>query len=62
MAAVKKQVLKIIEDLPENATIDDIMQALYFKLQVDKGLEQLDKGEHVSHEKVEKRMAKWLTR
>ena len=33
MAAIKEQVIKIIQNLPEDVTLDDIMAKLYFKLQ-----------------------------
>lgn len=62
MNAVKQQVIKIIQDLPEEATMDDVMEELYFKLQVDAGLKELDEDKGVSHEEVQKQMAPWLTR
>lgn len=52
----------MIQSLPDNVTIDDIMAELYFKLQVDAGLKELDDGKGIPHEKVEKRMSKWLTK
>ena len=62
MAGVKEQVIKIVKSLPENITVDDVMAELYFKLQVDAGLKELDEGKWIPHEKVEKRMSKWLTK
>lgn len=62
MAAIKEQVIKIIQALPEDVTLDDIMAKLYFKLQVDAGLRELDEGKGISHEEIEKRMAQWLTK
>ena len=62
MAGVKQQVIKMIQDLPDEVTIDDVMAELYFRLQVDAGLEELDGGEGIQQEEVEKRMAKWLTK
>jgi predicted transcriptional regulator len=62
MAVIKEQVIKIIQSLPEDVTLDDIMAKLYFKMQVDAGLRELDEGKGISHEEVEKRMAKWLTK
>lgn len=62
MAGVKEQVIHMIQSLPENATVDDIMAELYFKLQVDAGLRELDEGKGIPHEEVQKRMSKWLTK
>ncbi len=62
MSGVKKEVIKMIQSLPDEVTIDDIMEELYFKLQVDAGLKELDEGKGIPHEEVEKRMSKWLSR
>jgi len=62
MAKIKQAVIQIIKSLPEDVTIDDIMAELYFKLQVDAGLRELNEGKRIPHEQVEKRMSKWLTK
>ncbi len=62
MAEIKQQVIQIIQSLPDGVTLDDIMAELYFKLQVDAGLKELDEGKGIPHEEVEKRMSKWLTK
>ena len=59
---VKQRVIKMIRGLPEKATIDDIIAELYFKLQVDSGLRELDEGKGISHKDVTKRLSKWLTK
>ena len=61
MSGVKQEVLDLIRSLPESVTLDEIMAELYFKLQVDTGLRELDEGKGISHEEVQKRMGKWLT-
>ncbi len=62
MAEIKQQVIQIIQSLPDDVTLDDIMAELYFKLQVDAGLKELDEGNGTPHEEVEKRMLRWLTK
>lgn len=62
MNALKTQVIKMIKKLPDNITVDDIFSELYFKLQVDAGLKQLDEGKGISHEEVKRRMKRWLTK
>jgi len=59
---VKEQVIKLVEILPEEVTVDDIMRELYFKIQVDKGLQELDEGKGIPHEKVEKKLSRWLSK
>ncbi|MBI4209485.1 MAG: hypothetical protein HY538_07260 [Deltaproteobacteria bacterium] len=60
MAGVKQQAIQMIQALPEEVTMDDVMAELYFKMQVDEGLKELDEGKGIPHEEVEKRMARWL--
>lgn len=62
MAGLKQQIIQMIESLPEDITVDDIIAELYFRLQVDAGLKELDEGKWIPHEEVEKRMSKWLTK
>ena len=57
---VKEQVIKLVETLPEEVTIDDIMREFYFKIQVDKGLQELDEGMGILHNQVERRLSRWL--
>jgi len=61
MSLTKEKVIELIKALPDDITVDDIMEELYFKSQVDEGLAQLDRGEAIPHEDVEKRMSRWLS-
>ena len=60
MAFVKEEVIRMIQDMPKDISIEDIMAELYFRYQVDEGLKQLDEGKGIPHKEVEKRMEKWL--
>jgi len=60
MAGAKQEVIQMIQSLPEEVTVDDIIAELYFKLQVDAGLKELNEGKGIPHEEIEKRMSKWL--
>lgn len=60
MSVIKQEVIKLVQSLPDTATIDDIMAEIYFKIQVDTGLKELDEGGGIPQEKVEKQMSPWL--
>lgn len=60
MATVKEEIVHMIQSMPKDVSVEDIMAELYFRYQVDEGLKQLDKGKGIPHENVEKRMEKWL--
>ena len=50
----------MIKKLPEKVSVDDILAELYFRLQVDGGLRELDRGEGIPHKEVVRRFSKWL--
>ncbi len=56
----KQQMLKVIEELPDDAGIEDALDRLYLLYKVERGLLQADHGELISQEEVRQRMAKWL--
>ena len=56
----KQQVLKVIEDLPDDAGVAEALDRLYLLYKVERGLRQADRGELLSQEDVRERMAKWL--
>lgn len=60
METVKKQVIKLIQTLPDEAGYDEIMGEIYFKQKVDKSLQQIDTGEVLSHGEVKEKMSKWI--
>ena len=61
MRATKEKVIQMIQKLSDEATVDDIFSELYFKLQVDSGLRELDEGKGIPHKKVKESMAKWVS-
>ena len=61
MESVKNQVIQIIKQLPDSVTVDDIFSELYFKLQVNAGLRELDAGKGILHREVKERMSKWMS-
>ena len=56
----KDQMIKAIEDLPEDATVEDAMERLYLLYKVERGLAQAEAGQKVSQEEARRRMGQWL--
>jgi len=57
----KEIALKTIDELPENATWEDIQERINFVVAVRKGLRELDEGKGIPHERVKEEFAEWLT-
>ncbi len=60
MVSTKQDALRLIEKLPEDASLDDIIYEIYFRQRVDRGLRELDAGETIPHEDVERSVSEWL--
>ena len=56
----KEKLARVIEALPDDATIEDAMERLLFLAKIEKGIHQADAGKTIPHGQVKKRMAKWL--
>ena len=58
---VKDKAKTIIDQLPEAASIDDIMHALYLQAKFEHGEREIEEGKGIPHEKVKKRLYdKWV--
>lgn len=62
MSPIKDKVIEMIHDMPDHVTLDDILSELYFKIQVDAGLEELDNNKGIPHNIVKERMSKWISK
>lgn len=59
--SIKEEVLKLIKDLPENVTLEDIIRELYVRGKIEKGLKELDGGQTFLHDEVKDKLGKWLS-
>ena len=55
-ATLKDRVIEAVRDLPDDATVEDAMERLYFLAKIEKGLRQADEGQTVSHEEAKRRL------
>lgn len=58
--SAKEAVLKLLEALPDDATIEDIQYHLYVLQKIQAGQTAADAGEIVPHEEVMHELAGWL--
>jgi len=59
MGSAKDEVRKILEQIPDNASFEDIQYHIYVREKVERGLEDVKQGRVISLEEVERRMRKW---
>ncbi len=58
--SAKQILLEVAEKLPPDATISDAIYELEFRLAVQQGLDELDRGEGVPIEEVKAKIAQWV--
>lgn len=58
--SVKEQVLASLNELPEQATWEDVGERVQFLAALDEARAQLDRGEGIPHEQVKQEVLSWL--
>ncbi|HCD52949.1 MAG TPA: hypothetical protein DEQ34_10905 [Balneolaceae bacterium] len=56
---IKQTVLDSLEQLPQDASMEDIMEKILLIHKIEKGIEQADRGELIDHEEVLNKIRKW---
>lgn len=59
MAKAKTEALELIKQLPDDVTTSGIMEELFFKQQVEKGLHDVAEGRVITHQELKERIARW---
>lgn len=59
MAKAKVMALELIKKLPDDVTTGAIVEELFFKQQVEKGLQDVAEGRVLAHEELKERIARW---
>ena len=57
---VKKLAKSVIDKLPDEANMDDIIDALYVRIKFERGIQEIEDGKGVPHEEAKKRMRSWV--
>lgn len=60
--ALKEDLIQMIEKMPDNITISDVMEELYLRLEIQRAEQEIEEGKSLSHEVVKNEVEKWLTR
>ena len=58
----KEAAIKSIQELPEDASWEDIQDRINFMASIRRGLHEIDEGKGISHEMVREEFKEWLSR
>jgi len=62
MDTAKEEVRKMLDQLPDDASFEDIQYHIYVREKIERGLKDIQEGRVLRQEDVEERMSKWLGR
>lgn len=60
MASAKQEAQKVLDTLPEGASLEDIQYHLYVLQHVERARQDVEAGRTVSEGEAERRLARWL--
>lgn len=59
MGSAKEEVRRILEQIPDSASFEDIQYHIYVREKIDRGLEDVKQGRLIEQEEAERRIWKW---
>ncbi|MGD0126545.1 MAG: hypothetical protein ABSF46_14385 [Terriglobia bacterium] len=59
MGSAKEEVRRILEQIPDSASFEDIQYHIYVREKIERGLEDVKQERVIDQEEVERRMRKW---
>ena len=62
MIQAKEEVRRLLETLPDDASLEDIQYHIYVRQKIPLGLEDVAEGRTLSEKEFDTRMAKWFPR
>jgi predicted transcriptional regulator len=60
MNTAKEEVRRILDQVSEDASLEDIQYHIYVCQKIERGLKDVSRGRLLSQKEVEKRMQRWL--
>lgn len=60
MSSAKQEVRKVLDRLPDEASLEDIQYHLYVLQRIERGRRDVAAGRVISQDEVERRMSRWL--
>ena len=59
-AGIKRQVREMLDQLPDDCTVEDVQYQLYLIEKINRSEEALKRDGGISHDEVKRRVASWL--
>ena len=59
MTQSQTKILKTVEEMPQDVSFEEVMERLYFLYKVEKGLQQVESDNILSHQQAKQNLKKW---
>ncbi len=59
MGSSKEEVRRILEQIPDNASFEDIQYHIYIREKIERGLEDVGRARVTSQQEVERKIQSW---
>jgi len=60
MATAKEQVRRLLESLPDDASLEDVQYSIYVRERIERARREAGEGKVIEHDEIETRMRRWL--
>ncbi len=60
MATEKENIINMIKNLSDDVSMEDIIEAIYVRKKIEKGLKDSEEGRVYTHEEAKELLKKWL--
>jgi hypothetical protein len=62
MSAIKEEAHRLVDQLPDGASWDDLVYQIYVRQKIETGRKAVSEGRVVSQEDAEQRLSRWRDR
>ncbi|OGP87358.1 MAG: hypothetical protein A2Y95_08990 [Deltaproteobacteria bacterium RBG_13_65_10] len=59
MATAKEQIARLLDQQPDDSSVEEIVRELAFSLMIDRGVRDSDAGRTISNEEMHHRIRQW---
>ena len=60
MLPAKEKVRRLLQQLPDDTSLEDIQYHIYVQQKIDRGLNDVKTDDNLSEKEFDKKMSKWL--
>jgi hypothetical protein len=61
MSTAKEDIRRMLDQLPEDATLEDIQYHLYVRQKIERAMTEAEEGKVMAENEVEEQMKKWVS-